>query len=405
MADITYKGLTGLLGTVTVDLATDTFDTLIAAIASDEGLPTDYYHIALERDPSKNDRDFADSSTPLTLDDVDIAMVDGDTVICTPNQNSLTKQERQVMKLEIAQLKRQGGSAGDTSARYYRPNNTYDLTSLPDTYNGNVPGPDDNPNTEGLLPKRPWVAVSAEAAPTSIGESVGGDTFLDLEIWYDGSDQTTIIPSGTGDEGPINQWNDKSGLAHNLNFSGGNNKPTYETSDLKNGHEYVQFEDGDLMSINPLATLSGAQEYTVFVIAQSTDLTTNATQILTSTDNDELSIQIDTDGTARFKMGASNSVTTASGTVGLNEWNIYTLVYDGGNNIVGRVFNGTPPAVAAGAGAGPAAMGSSTYLYVGGNSSGGTFIGHVGEVILFKKALSSVEYQNVENYLKTKWGL
>src|SRR6056300_337474 len=101
MADITYKGLTGLEGTVTVDLATDTFDTLIAAIASDEGLPTDYYSVALERDPSKNDRDFADSSTPLTLDDVDIGMVDGDKVICTPNQDG-TKEERQVRKLEIA---------------------------------------------------------------------------------------------------------------------------------------------------------------------------------------------------------------------------------------------------------------------------------------------------------------
>jgi hypothetical protein len=42
---------------------------------------------------------------------------------------------------------------------------------------------------------------------------------------------------------------------------------------------------------------------------------------------------------------------------------------------------------------------------VGGNSSSGTFIGDLGEVIMFKRALSATEYANVENYLTTKWGL
>ena len=154
MADITYKGLTGIEGTVTVTLTTDTFDSLITAIASDEGLPTDYYHVALERDPTINDLYFADSSTPLTLDDASIGMVDGDKVICTTAQENLTKQERQIQKLEIAQVKRQAG--GDTSARYYRTLNTYDETLLPDTYNGNEPGPDDNPNVGGLQNGRPW---------------------------------------------------------------------------------------------------------------------------------------------------------------------------------------------------------------------------------------------------------
>ena len=154
MANITYKGLTGIEGTVTVTLGTDTFDTLIAAIAADEGLPTDYYHVALERDPSKNDLFFADSSTPLTLDDVDIAMVDGDTVICTPNQSG-TKEDRQIQKLEIAQQKRTGGLAGDsTQGNYYRELNTYDRDRLPTKYVGNESV--DNPNVGGLQSGRPW---------------------------------------------------------------------------------------------------------------------------------------------------------------------------------------------------------------------------------------------------------
>ena len=330
-----------------------------------------------------------------------------------------TKEARQLAKLEYSQAKRKGQviteGGGSWSAdgidnpnvNWYRSNNTYDITTLPDTYNGNLPGPDDNPNTGGLVPKRPWVAVSAIAAPESISESVDGGSIADLEIWYDGADVDTIVPTGIADEDNINQWNDKSGLAHNLNFSGGANKPTYESSDTQNSYGYVQFADGDLMSINPLASLSGATAFTVFVIARSTDLTTNATQILTSTENSELSIQIDTNGTARFKVGAS-AATTASSTVGLNEWNIYTLVYNGTSNIVGRVNDGKLPSqtiVSAGAVAGPATMGASTYLYVGGDNTGGTFIGDIGEVIIFKKALNATEYANVENYLATKWGI
>jgi hypothetical protein len=67
---------------------------------------------------------------------------------------SLSKQARQIAKLELAQTKRRAG--GDTTKPYYRARNTYDLTRLPDTYNVNVPGADDNPNTGGLVVGRPW---------------------------------------------------------------------------------------------------------------------------------------------------------------------------------------------------------------------------------------------------------
>lgn len=336
---------------------------------------------------------------------------DGDTIICTVWDTG-NKRERQQIKLGVAQLKRKAlMSATPTSEVYYRSNNTFETDDLPTVFNTDNATLTDNANlldgTITLLPKRPWTSVGAISAPTSIGESVDGNTLVDLEIWYDGADTSTLVPTGIADEDNINQWNDKSGLAHNLNFAGGANKPTYESSDTQNGYGYVQFADGDLMSINPLASLNGATAFTVFVIARSTDLTTNGTQILTSTENGELSIQIDSNGEARFKVGGS-SATTSTQPVGLNEWNIYTLVYNATNNIVGRVNDGKLPSqtvVSAGAVAGPATMGASTYLYVGGDQTGGSFIGDVAEVIIFKKALSSIEYTNVENYLATKWGV
>ena len=399
MATVKYRGLSGTRVELTVN-TTDTLTTITNAAIADEGLNANYYaDFFLLRDNSvllSNSGAQTYAQLNLTADDELVAVLDDDPA-------TYTKQERQVRKLEIASIQREDDGYA---------NHVYDLTSLPDTYNGNVPGADDNPNTGGLLPKRPWIEVGAIAAPTSIEESVGGDTLTDLEIWYDGADTSSIVPTGIADEDDVNQWNDKSGLAHNLNFDGGNNKPTYESSDTQNGYGYVQFADGDLMSINPLSSLSGADDYTVFVIARATSLATNSPQLLTSTENGELSIQIDSDGTARFKVGAPNA-TTAAGTVTENEWFVFTLVYDGNStSITGRVNDGklpNPPGqtiTTTTDGTAPATLnGGTTYLYVGGDNTGGTFIGDVGEVILFKRALNSTEYANVENYLTTKWGI
>lgn len=59
-----------------------------------------------------------------------------------------TKEQRQDYKLQLAALKRTLNS---------NPRDTYDITQLPDTYNGNVSGADDNANVGGLVVGRPWV--------------------------------------------------------------------------------------------------------------------------------------------------------------------------------------------------------------------------------------------------------
>jgi hypothetical protein len=158
MATINYWGLTSSKDTVTVDLTTDTFDTLITAIATDEGLSTEYYTVTLQRDPSIGDIVYGDSSTPL--DDASIGMLDGDTVICTPNQRG-SKEERQVQKLEIAAVKRTATG---------RPA-VYDRDALPTKYVGNAVV--DNANSGGLIEGRPWSSVAPFSNPTlTIGSAV-----------------------------------------------------------------------------------------------------------------------------------------------------------------------------------------------------------------------------------------
>lgn len=139
MATIYYKGLTGKLDSVTIAL-TATIDQLITAIATDEGLATEYYTVSKQGDPTKSSLTYGDSSSTLTA----IGFIDGDTVICTTNQYG-SKQERQIEKLEIAKVKR--AATGRT--------NTYDVNKLPNPYNGNSAGPDDGASAP-LAQGRPW---------------------------------------------------------------------------------------------------------------------------------------------------------------------------------------------------------------------------------------------------------
>jgi hypothetical protein len=86
------------------------------------------------------------------------------------------------------------GPGPDTVANFYRANNTYDITLLPDTY---VTAADDNANTGGLVKGRPWLPNY---------QSAGLQVFLQTApitgaTWTDTSgngNNATIITTGNG---------------------------------------------------------------------------------------------------------------------------------------------------------------------------------------------------------------
>jgi len=319
-----------------------------------------------------------------------------------------TKDARQLAKLDLAAAKRKGrvitegggtwsdNGIDDDTAIAYRPNNTYDITSLPDIYNVNVPGADDNPNTGGLLPKRPWIAVGAIAEPTSIEESVDGGSIADLQIWYDGADLSTYIPNAT-DEGQITQWTDKSNFAHNANPNGGSAKPSYENTVLQNGYGYLEFDGNDNLSINPFTAITSADAFTIFIVGAL--VTTTGTQYFGSTNEGGLSIY--SNGT---NFAANVSGGTATGTTPIDtNWHIHTLVYDGANTSLTYRLDKTQEATAV---AGGSTQATADTYYIGARDpSTSNLTGFVGEVIMFSRVLGATEYANVENYLSNKWGL
>ena len=323
------------------------------------------------------------------------------------------KQLRQIAKLDLAMAKRKGqgitegggtwstDGVDDDTANSYRSNNTYDITALPTNYVANTVN--DIANPDGLLPKRPWIAVGAIAAPTSIAESVDGGTLVDLQVWYDGADIGTYIPSAT-DEGQITQWTDKSNFAHNANPNGGSAKPTYENTVLQNGYGYIEFDGNDNLNVNPFTQLQSAAGFTVFVVGKLAN--TTGVQYFTETDQNDL--RINANGTT-MEIGMNGAVGTVATEADTN-WAIHTLVYNGsqtGNaaRLVYRKdktaktlsFTGT---VAATTNAG------NTTFYIGNNDANNSGMeGYVAETILFNRTLSATEYANVENYLSNKWGL
>ena len=328
-----------------------------------------------------------------------------------------TKEARQIAKLEYAQAKRKGriitddpggvvGTYGtwsddgtdDDTKNYYRPNNSYDLTTLPDTYDGNVPGVDTNPNPDGLLQKRPWVAVGAIAAPTSIEEAVDGGSIPDLQIWFDGADTSTYVPNAT-DEGQITQWTDKSNFAHNANPNGGSAKPTYENTVLQpavGGYGYLEFDGNDNLSINPFTSITSASAFTVFFVSKLN--TTTGTQYFGSTNEGGLSIY--SDGT-NFKANVAGG--TATGPAIDTNWHVHTLVYDGANtSLTYRLDKGNDATATPG---GSTQATADTYYIGARDPSTSNLTGYVGEVIIFSRVLGATEYANVENYLSNKWGL
>lgn len=328
------------------------------------------------------------------------------------------KYDRQIAKLTIAQAKRQGktvaadgtisGTVDDTKP-FYREWNEYDRLALARAYasGGTASDLELEANTYNpLLPHRPWIGATSGIVATTVQEAVSESALVDLQVWYDAADTTTIIPSAT-DEQDITQINDKSNYAHNAKPTGGS-KPSYENTVLQNGYGYLEFDGGDYLSVSPAPYLSSIQGATIFVVANPAAGTATPSY-LSSTNEGGLSV---------FYNGTNWAVNTAGGTgvspVTLNNgsFSLYALVYDGtltgdANRLKFR-YNGTQQALdfSADPGVGGSTSVDADTLYWGArDNTQGYFTGFIGEMIMFTRALSAPEIANIEAYLTNKWSL
>lgn len=329
-----------------------------------------------------------------------------------------TKQARQIAKLDIAEAKRQGKTVAnngtitgsvDSTKPYYRSNNVYDVTTLPNPYDAgqNTTNTDETPNTGGLVQGRPWVGISALAAPATIEEAITANTLLDLESWYDGSDGAYFVPSNPSDEQTFTQWKDKSAFAHNANPIGGaTTRASYQTNE-QNTLSVVRFDGNDGLDINPYASLASAPALTVFVVMKMTATTGNP--VVFATDTGLTALTYDT-ASSKFLVKAASGVGTSTVANNSAAFHIHTFAFDGSQttNAASLKYRYDKTDITLNFGAttvGDTLSASNTRLYIGNNNGANFFTGDIAEFLIFTHVLTTTEIANVENYLSNKWGL
>lgn len=143
MADIIYRGLSGVRTTLSVSTS-DSLTTITNAAIADEGLNSNFYaDFFLLRDDSVK----RSNSGSSTYADLGLTATDTLVAVLADNPATFNKEQRQTRKLDVATIKR----AADTPAR----RSTYDINELPNPYNGNDVDPDDGASAP-LTVGRPW---------------------------------------------------------------------------------------------------------------------------------------------------------------------------------------------------------------------------------------------------------
>ena len=244
-------------------------------------------------------------------------------------------------------------------------------------------------------------ASLGDTVATIINTVTDADTTL--QSWFDGSDSTKFVPSGPADGDTFTQWTDKSNFAHNANPTGGaTTRPVFKTSIL-NSLSVVRFDGtNDCLSINPVAWAQSLSGMTIIAVSKFTS--TSGTRTLTTTDQEDMGIFIDTNYKVSMA-GASADTGTAANT----SFHIHTLKFDGtqsdnATRLVYRIDKSDTSLTFTGT-VGATTSASNGTIFIGCDDGSEFLNGDVAEFLMFNKALSNAEITGVENYLSTKWGL
>jgi hypothetical protein len=167
----------------------------------------------------------------------------------------LTKLARQTAKLDLAQNKRRGytlnadgtvASGPDTGKRFYRLNNTYDLTLLPDTHATTA---DDNLNTGGLVQGRPWLNIAGITFASNIWRTDYEGYFNDVPSFF----ATAALKAAPNDYNGTDTTINEPGLLNNtsIEYKG------YFLASYTGTHTfYLNSDDGSYLWVG-LTALSG----------------------------------------------------------------------------------------------------------------------------------------------------
>lgn len=230
-------------------------------------------------------------------------------------------------------------------------------------------------------------------------------------LWLDGNDVSsnsiTMVnyPSNT----TITSWKDKSG---NSNDATPTNQPYL--SNIPNDNSYVYLDSGTSSYFSGNLSITG-NSFTSFVVAKLTTVPTTSERRLLGFANVASSLQDDNSASTCVPVfvdtfPAGNILQTKRNSPGTNFSS--RTISSGTKFMVSTVYNGTVGELYTN-GSPPGTTGTSSGNFNIANYSvgakiisvGNYWIGQIGEVIVYNRALSTTERQQVEGYLGKKWGL
>ena len=213
-----------------------------------------------------------------------------------------------------------------------------------------------------------------------------------LQLWLDATDFS--IPSGSS----VTTWNDKSGNGYNASIFVGS--ATYNSTGFNN-LPAIQMISGGFRALSPVGTFSNGITY--FVVYQKNGAP-NVDSLLSKTINGGIPAPFITERRFRtyldvngvsyttavvINFGFETGINILSTTINSSTWNEYKN---------GEIINSINVSTNF--------LDNGEYIYIGTRDNKTSYTTAViSEVIVYNRVLTTVERQNVEGYLATKWNL
>jgi len=217
------------------------------------------------------------------------------------------------------------------------------------------------------------------------------------------------------DGGSVTSWKDVSGNEHEFVQASSSAQPTYRASDSDfNNMPVVDCDGGDSLATSAFTSALNPSQFTIFTVAASAGPGANWQGIISSRDNTvfkgyNVFARWSGDDRWQFVTGTSSAYHFLTGTsaVVANTPAIVTSVLSGGDGAGASAtktlrVNGTQENTASSNFHKLTATASTT---VGLAPSAFRLTGQIGEIIMYNRALSTTEIQQVEGYLSEKYGI
>jgi len=222
---------------------------------------------------------------------------------------------------------------------------------------------------------------------------------LDLKLWLDAADETTIIESG----GFVSEWSDKSGQVNDALQLTGANQPETGLHTI-NALNVLSF-DGIIQYLSYDGLFLIGTDYTIFVVERRTsdkDLSYFLGGTSISGVNVNLHLGYKTDILINHAQFANDYDATVSAfTTPISRIHTFTF-----NSAVGKKYHQSNVELGSRTdSAGKTGLGSYSGARIGLFRSADFYQGHIGEIIIYDRALTDSERTQVNVYAVNKWAI